>query len=412
MNSTLRGIAAGFIMFAASAYLLFAIPGLLVQAGVNQAAAFTMTVTTIGVGTLVMGLVARRAIVVGPSLTLIGFILAVPVGVFGLSFGQTLASAALAGAVLLLLSLSGLRGMVMSGLPDELKAGVTAGVGLLLVANGLERIGFLTSGGSPWSVGPLDEPRLWLSAAAVLLMLGLMVRGLRMAVLPVVILTLIAGLTLGFTNLVLTGHTFLAVPPSLEPLLLILDFTVLTTVPGLMASGAIFLFLSFESGAVITARRLSDDAGGGKAPVADSLIMTTAPLIGAPGAVALPHSSAGWLLGGDERIAAVVAAILFGLCAFSLPVVGQLQDYATAPAVIVAGLVLCTGIREIDFSDPGAVSAAFVAVLLPPLTGSFAAGFAVSAVLLFAIRLLSLDLPKLTPGLIVTALAGGAYLAY
>ncbi|MEQ9199683.1 MAG: hypothetical protein RLN80_06815, partial [Rhodospirillales bacterium] len=79
MNNTLRGIAAGFIMFAASAYLLFAIPGLLVQAGVSQAAAFTMTVTTIGVGTLVMGLVARRAIVVGPSLTLIGFILAVPV---------------------------------------------------------------------------------------------------------------------------------------------------------------------------------------------------------------------------------------------------------------------------------------------------------------------------------------------
>ncbi|MEQ9326498.1 MAG: solute carrier family 23 protein [Rhodospirillales bacterium] len=412
MNGLLRGAAGGFMMFAASAYLLFALPSILIQAGIGQAAAYTMTAATMAGGTLIMGLLARRAIVVGPSLPLVAFVIAVPMGGFGLSFAGALAAAMAAGGVMLLLSLAGLRDRVVGALPVELTAGVTAGIGLLLVRDGLQRVGFLLDGGAGYSLGPLDEPRLWLSLAAVLVMLALLVRGWQIFLPAVLVAALGIGLALGFTNLVLSGHVFLAAPPPLGDLYLGVDIAVLGSLNGAMAAGAIFLFMALESGAVLNARRLSGEAARGKAPVADSLAMSLAPLIGSPGAVALPHSAAGWLVGGDERMAAVVAAVLFGLCLFSLPVAGQFQDYATAPALIAAGLLLCTGLREIDFSDSGAIAATFVAAILPAVTGSIAAGFAVGAIGLIVIRLMTLNFAKTSPSLIVTSLLGVAWLAY
>lgn len=412
MSGLLRGAAGGFMMFAASAYLLFALPPILIQAGIGQAAAYTMTAASMAGGTLLMGLLARRAIVVGPSLPLVAFVIAVPMGSFGLSFAGALAAAMAAGMVMLLLSLTGLRDRVLGSLPLELTAGVTAGIGLLLVRDGLQRIGFLLDGGSGYSLGPLDEPRLWLSLVAVLVILGLIVRGWQLFIPAVLVAALGIGLALGFTNLVLSGHVFLAAPPPLGALYLGVDFAALGSVNGAMASGAIFLFMALESGAVLNARRLSGETARGKAPVADSLAMSLAPLIGSPGAVALPHSSAGWLVGGDERMASVVAAVLFGICLFSLPVAGQFQNYATAPALIAAGLLLCTGLREIDFSDAGAVAATFAAAILPAVTGSMAAGIAVGSILLVAIRLVTLDITRISPALTVTFLLSVAWLAY
>jgi AGZA family xanthine/uracil permease-like MFS transporter len=412
MTGVLRGALAGFVMFAAAAYLLFALPPVLIGAGIGQAAAYTMVAASMAGGTLLMGLVARRAMVVGPSLALVAFVIAVPMGSFGLSFSGALAAALAAGALMLLLSAAGLRDRIAGALPIELTAGVTAGIGLLLVRDGLERVGFLLGSGSGYDLGPLDEPRLWLSLVAVLLILALIIRRWQVVIPAILVGALAVGISLGFTNLVLSGHVFLAAPPPLGDLFLGMDFAVLATPGGLMAAGAIFLFMLLESGAVLNARRLSGEAARGKAPVADSLAMTLAPLIGSPGAVALPHSSAGWLVGGDERTASIVAALLFTLCLFSLPVAGQFQDYATAPAVIAAGLLLCTGLREIDFSDPGAIAAAFLAAVLPAVTGSIAAGFAASAVLLIAIRLISLDITRLTIPLIVTSVLGLAWLAY
>jgi AGZA family xanthine/uracil permease-like MFS transporter len=140
--------------------------------------------------------------------------------------------------------------------------------------------------------------------------------------------------------------------------------------------------------------------------------MTFSPLIGSPGAVALPHSSAGWLVGGDERIASLVAGVLFALFAFMPPLAGQLQDYATAPALIVAGLILCTGMREVDFSDAGGLACAFLTALVAAITGHIADGIAAGAILLSVTRLISLDFNRLSPGLIVTALVGLGWLAY
>lgn len=412
MNGLLRGAAGGFVMFAASAYLLFALPPVLIQAGIGQAAAYTMIAASMAGGTLLMGLLARRAIVVGPSLPLVAFVIAVPMGGLGLSFAGALAAAMVAGGMLLLLTLAGLRDRVLGALPVELAAGVAAGVGLLVVRDGLQRVGFLLDGGSGYSLGPLDEPRLWLSLAAVLVILGLIMRGWQLFIPAVLVAALGIGLALGFTNLVLSGHVFLAAPPPLGDLYLGVDFVAIGSVNGAMAAGAIFLFMAFESGAVLNARRLSGEAARGKAPVADSLAMSLSPLIGSPGAVALPHSSAGWLVGGDERMASVVASVLFGLCLFSLPVAGQFQDYATAPALIAAGLLLCTGLREVDFSDPGAIAVAFVAAILPAVTGSIAAGVAIGAILLVATRLMTLDFARMSPALIVTFLLSVAWLAY
>jgi AGZA family xanthine/uracil permease-like MFS transporter len=412
MGASVRGIAAGFVMFAASAYLVFAIPAQLTRAGVSQASAFTMTAMTLAAGTILMGLVARRAIVVGPSLPLVAFIIGVPMAGFGFSFMQSLALAMAAGGIVLVLSLAGLRDRILANLPTELAAGITAGVGLLLAADGLRRIGLLMDG-SPYMVfGPLDEPRLWLSVAAVMAILALMVRGLQMAVLPVMIVTVAIGITFGFTDLVLSGHVFIAVPPALGDLLGGTDFNGLLTLKGAMACGAVVLFLLLESGSVLSARRFSDDRHSGNAPLADSLTMTFSPLIGSPGAVALPHSSAGWLVGGDERIASLVAGVLFALFAFMPPLAGQLQDYATAPALIVAGLILCTGMREVDFSDAGGLACAFLTALVAAITGHIADGIAAGAILLSVTRLISLDFNRLSPGLIVTALVGLGWLAY
>ncbi len=412
MKGLLRGAGGGFVMFAASAYLLFALPPVLLQAGIGQAAAYTMVAATMAGGTLIMGLLARRAIVVGPSLPLVAFVIAVPMGGFGLSFAGALAAAMAAGGVMLVLSLAGLRDRVLGSLPVELSAGITAGIGLLLARDGLQRVGFLLDGGFGYSLGPLDEPRLWLSLAAVLVILGLIIRGWQIFIPAVLVAALGIGLALGFTNLVLSGHVFLAAPPPLGDLYLGVDFAALGSANGAMAAGAIFLFMALESGAVLNARRLSGETARGKAPVADSLAMSLAPLIGSPGAVALPHSSAGWLVGGDERMAAIVAAVLFALCLFSLPVAGQFQDYATAPALIAAGLLLCTGLREIDFSDSGATASTFAAAILPAATGSIAAGFAVGATMLIAIRLMTLDFARISQALIVTSLLSLAWLAY
>jgi AGZA family xanthine/uracil permease-like MFS transporter len=192
------------------------------------------------------------------------------------------------------------------------------------------------------------------------------------------------------------GFNFFSLPPSIKPTFMQLSFSELFTAKtGIFT--AITIIVSFSL--VDTFDTIGTFIGTGaktgmfdekndkpkkgmfprkidKALFADATATSIGAIIGTSNVTTYVESTAGISEGGRTGLTSVVVAICFFLSLFIAPLVGVVPAQATAPALIIVGVLMISSIMKIDFENFEEALPAFLTVVIMPFTYSIANGIA------------------------------------
>ena len=353
-----REIMAGISTFLTMAYIIVVNPAILEAAGIPRGASMTATILSAALGTLIMGVYARRPFAIAPYMGENAFIAFTVVKGFGLPWQTALGAIFLAGVLLLILTLVNLRGWMVNAIPLALKCSFSAGIGLFLVFIGLNEAGLVVVGvkGAPVGLGALNSPAVLLAIFGLLLMGWLVVRRVRGAIVIGMLVVTVLSLALGIGAI---PKAVLAMPPSPAPLFGKLDLAGALSFRVLPVVVIVFVMVFLDT--VGTLLGLSSRAGlldaSGNLPeikkpmLADAVANLIAPLLGTTTSGAYIESAAGIEEGGRTGFTALVVAGLFLLALFWTPLFTIVPAHAYGSALVVIGCLMLAPVQKIDFAD-------------------------------------------------------------
>ena len=391
-STPLREVLASLTTFATMAYVLAVHPMIMADAGMDRAQVITVTALVAGLASILIGLMANVPIAQAPGM-----------GSNGLSPtrwcwawaypGREPWTRVLERRLFLLLTITGIRKILLDAYPGDLKRALTAGIGLFIMFIGLKSAGILVAAPAPilLQLGSLSDPAVLLALAGIPLTVALLVMGVPGAILIVILaLTLIAFLIpSGSATLAMPPAEWLAAPAAIDQLWLALDPGYLwrhlgAAFPALLSLVFIDLFSSLAAANAVCRRAgLTDEEGNMLRPVqvlsADALATIGASLVGTTTTNVYGESAAGVESGGRTGLVAVVVGLLFLLAMFTHPLLAVIPPQATAPALVVVGLIMFSEAAEIDFSARVTGAAAALTILLRAVT-SISNGMAIGLI--------------------------------
>lgn len=388
-GSTLsREAVAGITTFLAMAYILFVNPQVLGDAGMDLNAVFVATALAAALGTLVMGVWARYPVALAPGMGLNAFFAYTVVLGMGVPWQTALAGTFVSGFLFFLLAVTGVRGMLVNSIPNELKLAVAAGIGLFIAFIGLRNAQIVVaSDATTVALGDLARPATLLAIFGLTVTALMLVRGWRGGVFYGMILTAVVGVATGLIDL---PSGVVSKVPSLAPTF----GEAIGNLPDVVAVQLIsvvltMLFVDFfdTAGTLIAVASQAGLLRDGKLPRANRALTSDAAatmagaVLGTSTTTSYIESSAGVASGGRTGLTSVVTAALFLVALFFSPLLAVVTPEVTAPALIVVGVLMARGLREIDWSKLEYAIPAFLAVIAMPLTYSIANGIAAALVL-------------------------------
>lgn len=380
-------VLAGFTTFLTMAYIVIVNPTILGQAGMPIAAVAAATCLAAGFGSILMGLIANYPIALAPGMGLNAYFTFTVVKGMGLPWETALGCVFLSGIAFLVLTVAGIRQLIVGAIPRPLFSAVAAGVGLFIAFIGLKEAGIIVADpATTVALGDLTKPNAALAILGLLVMGGLMVWRVKGAILIGILVAAIAGWALGLAKIVpgeyglaaLTATAFkLDVPAALH----------LNGGMGMALAEVIFVFLFvdlFDNVGTLVA--VTKKAGlvqpDGTIPrlnrilTADSIATIGGSLAGTSTVVSYIESASGVAAGGRTGLTAIVVGVLFLITLFFAPWVQAIPAAATAPALIIVGSMMVGALVDVDWEDPGVAIPAFLTVIAIPLTFSIANGLA------------------------------------
>ncbi len=400
-------IIAGVTTFLAMAYILPVNSFLLADAGIPLGGVFFATAVAAAIATLVMGLLANLPIALAPGMGLNAFFTFTLVFAYGLSWQASLSAVLISGILFFIISISGLRKIIISSIPQGLKYAVGAGIGFFIAFIGLVNAGIIVSNpGTLVGLGDFGHPAVLLAVFGIVLVFVLYSMGNRFSLIISIVVTAIVGVLLGLFGVDLmpafandgtfalsgmftdVGNTFgqaftgfgeLFKSPEVFTIiftLLFVDF--FDTAGTLMAVGN-------EAGLIDDEGEL---IGSGAALIADSIGTMTGAIFGTSNVTSYVESVTGIEQGARTGLSSVVVALLFLVSIFAYPVLSVINGVydpaldmffspVTAMALVLVGTLMVRQLKEIDWTDKAIVIPAFLTILFMVLTYSIATGIAV-----------------------------------
>ena len=388
-----RELLAALTTFATMAYVLAVHPVIMADAGMDRSQVITVTALVAGLASILIGFMANVPIAQAPGMGSNSFVAYTLVLGAGVPWQGALGLVFWSGVFFLLLTVTGIRKILLDAYPSDLKRALTAGIGLFIMFVGLKSAGIVVAAPAPilLKLGSLSEPAVLLALAGVPLTVALLVVGVPGAILIVILaLTFIAFLVPnGAATLAAPPAEWLAVPTAIDDLWLALDPGYLwrhlgAAFPALLSLVFIDLFSSLAAANAVCRRAgLTDAEGNMLRPLrvlsADALATIGASLFGTTTTNVYGESAAGVESGGRTGLVAIVVGLLFLLAMFTHPLLAIIPPQATAPALVVVGLIMFSEAAEIDFSDRVTSAAAALTILLMAVT-SISNGMAIGLI--------------------------------
>jgi len=396
-----REVLAGVTTFAAMAYILVVNPAILADAGMPRAALVTATALGAAIATLLMAFLANLPLALAPGMGINAFFAyAVCIGM-GVRWESALALVFINGVIFLLLSVSGVRERIVNAIPGSLKAAICAGIGLFIAFIGLKNGGLVVTHPSTLvTLGDLTSPPVALFAMGVLVTCILVARRTPAAILCAIGMITVAGFFIpdGEGGMITRlPAAAVALPASLEPLFLKLDFGFalrepLRALPVILTLLLVDMFDNLGTLIGVTKRAGLMDANGrvpnlSRALTADSLAAILSSLIGTSTVVSYIESATGVQAGGRTGLTGVTVAVLFLLALFLTPVILAIPGVAVAPALVVVGILMFESVGEIDLSRFEIAAPAVLTLLAMPMTFSISTGIGVGLIAAVAVGL-------------------------
>ena len=383
-------IIAGMTTFLTMAYVLAVIPGFLREAGIPEGGLYTSVCLVAMIGTLMHALFSKLPVATAPGLGLTVFFVSTVVGRMGYTWQQGLAAVTVSGVVLILVTVSSVRKIVLDGLPENIKTAITAGVGLFIALIGLKSSGIIVATETGLFLGNFKDNSVLLSVFGLLLMLILMAKNVKGALIISIIATTLLGIPMGVTELS-KWHGFV-LPGGVGDLFFKQDFAGLIGKKDIF-SGLINMVMIVHTIsmvdffdkigtllAIASKGNLYNEKGEvrnmKRALLCESSTTVISSFFGATTTSTYLECTAGIAEGGRTGLAAFSTSILFGLSFFLSGIVSIIPGAATSPALIVVGVLMLGVVTKINFHDLTEGAPAFFAITLMPFTMSVAEGVA------------------------------------
>ena len=375
-------ITAGATTFMTMAYIIFVNPDILSAAGMDFGAVMTATIIAAALTTILMGLLTNYPFALAPGMGLNAFFAFVVAAEFG--WQAALGAVFISGVVFLILSVTGLVSHFDAAVPASLKNAVAAGIGLFIAFIGLQNAGIIVGyEATQVTLGDLTAPGPMLSLIGLLIIAILMARKVRGAILIGILLTTIISFIMGFQPFPTGIGDIFGPPASLSPILFQLDFAATFSIPIFVIFSFVFVDVFDTMGTLLgTGARAGylDEKGRlpkvDKAMLADAVGTMGGALMGTSTVTTYIESTAGISEGGKTGFTSVVVGILFLLALFVAPLAGLVPPQATAPALVIVGVLMMASIMKVDFEDFTEAFPAFLTIIFMPLAYSIADGIA------------------------------------
>ena len=380
-------VVAGLTTFLTMAYIVVVNPAILGAAGMPVAGVAVATCLAAGFGSIFMGLLSNYPLALAPGMGLNAYFTYTVVKGMGLPWQTALGCVFISGVAFLLLTVAGVRRLIVSAVPRSLFAAVAGGVGLFIAFIGLADAGIIVAKpGTMVGLGSLTAPTAALALLGMLVIAGLQARGLKGAMLFGILITAVIAWAFGLAHFAPGAYSL----GDLSSTAFKLDVRAALNLKsglGLSLIEIIFIFLFVDlfdniGTLVAVTKRAGLIAPDGSIPrlnrilIADSTAMLVGAVAGTSPVTSYIESAAGVAVGGRTGLTAVVVGILFLCTLFFAPLVQAIPTAATAPALVLVGAMMMGALAEIDWAEPADAIPAFLTVIMVPLTYSIANGLA------------------------------------
>ncbi|MCI9214628.1 MAG: NCS2 family permease [Oscillospiraceae bacterium] len=391
-SSVRAEIVGGVTTFFAMAYIIFVNPSLLSQTGMNSNGVMLATCISAAVGCLLTALLANAPFAQAPGMGLNAFFTFTVCFNMGYTWQEALAIVLLSGILFLVISVSPLRSKIISSIPGFLKSAISAGIGLFIAFIGILNVKLVGFGaGVPALQFLVDDGtgNMVANTAGILTIIGLLITAILMAykvkgaIVIGIIITTIIGFPMGETHL--PDAITMSVFKELGEVAFKLD------IPGVMVKGILPLVTAVISFALVdcfdtvgtligTAKNagMTDKngnlPGGDRALIADAIATCCGACLGTSTVTTFVESSTGISEGARTGLSSIVVGVLFLLACLLAPVAGIIPSAATAPALIIVGVLMIKGATDVNWGDFEEACPAFLTIAMMPFAYSISDG--------------------------------------
>ena len=396
-----RELLAGVTTFMTMGYVVVVNPRILSEAGMPVEGVLFATCISAAIATLIMGLWANYPIALAPGMSLNAYFTYSIVLGRGVPWQTALGVVFLSGCVFLVLTLTNVREQIVNGIPDSLKHGTAAGIGIFIAFVGFRNSGIIVANSATFvGLGKIASPQVLLAALGVIIIAILMVKRVGSAILLGIVAITLAGIPFGQTHW--PAHLFSLPHPG--GTLFKLDLRAATKI-GLAELIFVFFFVDlFDNvGTLVGVCEQGGFLRDGKLPrasralLADAIGTIVGALSGTSTVTSYIESAAGVAAGARTGLGNIMIAALFGVAMFCAPLVAAIPSYATAPALILVGALMCGSVAKVRWDDFSEAVPAFLTLVCTPLTFSIATGLSLGMLSFTFIKLFTGKYREISP---------------
>lgn len=405
-----REIVAGITTFLTMSYILAVNPtmfGLL--DGMPSGAVFTSTTLAAIIGCLAMAFLGKLPFGLAPGMGLNAFfVYSVCLGM-GYSWQFALTAVFIEGIIFILLTLGNIREAIVNAIPQSLRNAIGAGIGLFIAFIGLSSAGVVIHDDATLvALGDITSGSALLALIGLIITSLLYMRNVPGSILIGILITMIIGVFMGVTEFKgVVSH-----PESIAPIFCKFEFENVFTLDMLVVV-LTFLFIDmFDTvgtlvGVCTKANMINRD---GKiyrikqAFMADAIATTAGAVLGTSTTTTYIESAAGVAQGGRSGLTAFSVAVCFAIALFFSPLFLSIPAAATAPALIIVGLLMLEPVAKIQWHDFTEAIPAFICVIMMPFTYSISNGILLGMIAYVVINVMSGRYKKISTTMYILAL--------
>lgn len=386
---------AGLTTFLAMAYILGVNPSVLGDAGMDVSSVFLATALSAAVASVIMGLLANYPVALAAGMGVNALFAYTVCGQMGYSWSAALAGVFISGVIFILISVTGVRKMIINAIPVQMKLAIGAGIGFFIAFVGLKNAGIVVANESTFvAIGNFSDPTVLLALFGILITLLLVIRKVPAAVFVGMVITALIGIVAGTvfhiegmpslpdgsfitTNFHMEGagafmngfgELFADPAKSLVMIFSFLFVDFFDTAGTLVAIGSKIGLVNPQTGELKNAER---------ALLADAIGTVFGAAVGTSTVTSFVESSSGVGVGGRTGLTAVMTGVLFLLSILISPLIlSAVTNAVTAPALVVVGVMMAQQLKSIDWEDMMIAAAAFVTIIVMVLGYSISNGIA------------------------------------
>jgi adenine/guanine/hypoxanthine permease len=411
-------VIAGLTTFFTMAYIIFVNPAILGDAGMDKGAVMLATCVASAIGTLISGLLANYPLALAPGMGLNAFFAYTICGSYGYSWQAGLAAVFISGVIFILLSAGGIREKIVDSIPLSIKKAISGGIGLFIAIVALKGAGIVVSSDATIiTLGNFTQPTTVLALIGIFITVLLVVYGVKGGLFISIIATSIVGAIMQFGFGVDVGISKgLSTTGSLAPTF----GKFLNGFPELLRTNEGLGVAVFSLIAVLISLTMVDmfDTVGtlygtagkagfltpeGKLPnatralMADAIATSVGAVFGTSTVTTYVESSAGVSEGGKTGLTSVTTGICFILAIFLAPFLGFIPGSATYPVLLIVGVMMIGGIRDVEWDDMETAIPCFLTVAMMPFAYSISEGIAFGCISYCFIKLVRGKAKEVSP---------------